>query len=502
VAGNYRHLAVYWHHTNGILDTDSYRVVYDTISLQVQKSMPPFTIPQGRTGVYGLYLSTVVWGAELWRWKSDPYSTFVGNVGIRQHRALFTHRDTNYLTVDTIVEVRVLKARTPILRNDPYNDDYHDAYLVPPIGYYRPPTDLEATVGDTIKTVSLSGRWAWLNPAQIVNTAGAILYPAVFTPYDSANWDTAICRLPVRVITYDDRIRTMLSFDNVCNVSGKRYLVVNQDAMNKNCDVCSEEEIRDGLCDEERKIRDINTVADCERNTIHVTFYPHRSIRTIYYKQDTGYRAVTWGEPTSIDVLRADEYHVIFVYEFQNGSRTSDTVYVERRFDFSNIVAQKKGRLLFINTNNQSNNGYEFDTYAWYKTDERGYENNVGDKSYYSESGGDTELDTAVWFRVEMTTKEGGKRGKRIGSCRGKLSNLPVTATLKLRVYPIPATTTIVVENIQWEADHWVKIYDGNSNLVQNYQASSSKETLDVSMLAPGTYYVQNNERSEKIVVR
>ena len=55
---------------------------------------------------------------------------------------------------------------------------------------YKIPTGLKATYGDILADVELPEGWAWVNNTQSVGTVGTSSFDAVFTPADTANYNT------------------------------------------------------------------------------------------------------------------------------------------------------------------------------------------------------------------------------------------------------------------------------------------------------------------------
>ena len=55
---------------------------------------------------------------------------------------------------------------------------------------YTVPTDLKATYGDTLSSVTLPTGWSWVNGSQKVGNVGTKTFKANFTPTDTANYNT------------------------------------------------------------------------------------------------------------------------------------------------------------------------------------------------------------------------------------------------------------------------------------------------------------------------
>ena len=61
------------------------------------------------------------------------------------------------------------------------------------------PTDLTGIKGNALSTVSLTAGWTWKTPDTVMNTAGAQTFAAVYTPDDTANYNTVEADVTVTV---------------------------------------------------------------------------------------------------------------------------------------------------------------------------------------------------------------------------------------------------------------------------------------------------------------
>ena len=78
-------------------------------------------------------------------------------------------------------------------------------------------------------------------------------------------------------------------------------------------------------------------------------------------------------------------------------------IQVERPFNFDDIVVQKFNNVLLVNNNPETNGGYKFTSYKWYKN---GFL--VGTNQYFSEGdNASDQLDSESSYYVEMITEEG-----------------------------------------------------------------------------------------------
>ncbi|MBQ9510700.1 MAG: hypothetical protein IJR55_03285, partial [Clostridia bacterium] len=149
-------------------DTDTYNTVTGVdVSVTVAKANQTYTVPTGLTAKYGDALSSITL-PDGWSWANGLQT--ISSVGTNTFKAIFTTTDTNnYNTVtDVDVSVTVSKA-TPS---------------------YTVPSELTATYGDTLSSVTLPDGWSWVNDKQTVGNAGTNTFKATFTPTDTDNYNT------------------------------------------------------------------------------------------------------------------------------------------------------------------------------------------------------------------------------------------------------------------------------------------------------------------------
>jgi hypothetical protein len=437
-----------------LVDTVHYFRIDTTLDLLVMKSIPPYSLPTGLTAIYGQKLREVYWGANNWTWKANINNTPVGNVGMQRHEATFRHPDTNYLQVDTVLLINVTKAK--------------------PADVSLPPLGLQGVYGDELNVIALVGRWTWLNPASLVGEVTLPYrfnyHPAVYTPLDNNNYDTIIRMLPVTVISQQEHVRSLVDVINAHHAP---------------------DELRRFIVD------------TCNIDEVFIKFNPYGSVRSIRCMNKL---IINQSDTLHLDVLRPDVYFVPFEVEYASGVIKNDTIFIERRFEVKDIVIQKfGGKLLVINNNFERNNGYNFTSFVWYKYDElrETYFNEVSTSAQCCEEVDDNSEDEETTFYIKLTyTDADTRKEKRISTCIGSISSTRKPGA-DLLVYPIPANGTITVENIHWQTDNTIKIYNLNGSLIQNYQVSNSKETLDITPITlPGTYFLSNDNRKITIVIR
>ncbi|MDR1830604.1 MAG: InlB B-repeat-containing protein [Candidatus Fibromonas sp.] len=103
---------------------------------------------------------------------------------------------------------------------------------------------------------------------------------------------------------------------------------------------------------------------------------------------------------------------LIYALLSKDGSyRENDTILIETPIPFESIIGQKWRNVLFINNNPQTNGGYEFESYKWFRN-----ERSVSETQFYSAgpSSADT-LNPKDIYKVTMRTTS----GMRISTCEG-----------------------------------------------------------------------------------
>ncbi|MBO4682562.1 MAG: hypothetical protein J5618_01740, partial [Bacilli bacterium] len=118
-----------------------------------------YDLPTGLEATYGDKLSDVTLPAG-WSWKTPADE--VGNVGDREHVAIYTPADVNYKAVEESLTIAVATA-------DPT---------------YTKPTGLEGIFGQTLSDVTLPSGWTWNDPTISVGNVGEHNFDATYTPSD------------------------------------------------------------------------------------------------------------------------------------------------------------------------------------------------------------------------------------------------------------------------------------------------------------------------------
>ena len=479
-AGARSHPAVFMYQPSpdSAIDTIHYQIIRTPLTISVSKKRPSPPIPE-LNATWSNLLRDISWGANNWRWKYPDQS--VGGAGIRSHEAYYTEPDTaNYFRLDTIIKINVSKLHLNVKEyycTSPYcaTTGQSSFCLGNPNEYIRPPNRdgaillPEATEGDTLKIIPLNKNWRWLTPDSAVGVGTGQCHMAVFTPDSAHNIDTIIRALPMSVISLENRLCEFVGIDHArCGGNDPRRFVLDT----------------------------------CNLDSVAIRLHPFSSSDSIFYCIDTACVKREFRHPIEfkLDVLRPNEYALPFKVSFTDGRTFANTIFIERRFEFKDIVFQKQNKMFFINNNFATNNGYLFDPdpdkIEWYADGGR-----VGRGLYYfeTETNGVSPLDSGrtARFHVRMTTLD----GKTIGTCRG--SSGAFNAAQDLLVYPNPATDgRLSIENIHYETDNEIKIYNVSNTLVQHYVVSGVRATVNISTLKAGAYVLTNGGRTAKFVVR
>ena len=110
----------------------------------------------------------------------------------------------------------------------------------------------------------------------------------------------------------------------------------------------------------------------------------------------------------------------------------------------------------------------------------------------------DTRNESAAYYRVVMTTKDGSKTTSEV---------LKVQGIIKLNTYPNPVVDQLVVKHTQAEKGTAVKVVtmDGRQLLVQNVKEGAIQTTVTVKNLTAGSYfliYSNGASRQSKLFVK
>ncbi|UUF13557.1 MULTISPECIES: T9SS type A sorting domain-containing protein [Flavobacterium] len=186
----------------------------------------------------------------------------------------------------------------------------------------------------------------------------------------------------------------------------------------------------------------------------------------------------------------------------QDGSLSATySLVVVKPFNFFDIVKQKFNNVLLVNNNPQTNGGYEFASYEWFKNDEP-----IGTGQYYSAGNSITSLlDPTADYSVKMTTKD----GKVLYVCASKVT---LTNTLLAKVYPNPIeigkVVTVEADFPEEElAKMQISLYTVTGQLVKTVQSSTAKTEIQLPQTTESNMYMvvletPNIKKTFKVIVK
>lgn len=185
----------------------------------------------------------------------------------------------------------------------------------------------------------------------------------------------------------------------------------------------------------------------------------------------------------------------------QDGSATANyTLIVEKPFGFYDIVRQKFNNVLIVNNNPQTNGGYEFVAYQWFKNGQQ-----IGTGQYYT-AGDDlgNKLDPTGDYSVKMTTKD----GKILQTCSTKITTQKAIAA---QLYPNPVlkgkAITVEADFPQEElANMQISLYSVSGQLVKTLKSSTVLTEIQLPDAESNMYVVvietANIKKTLKVIVK
>ncbi|SDL38749.1 T9SS type A sorting domain-containing protein [Kriegella aquimaris] len=156
---------------------------------------------------------------------------------------------------------------------------------------------------------------------------------------------------------------------------------------------------------------------------------------------------------------------------------------ITKLFDFDQIIEQKFNNLLLVKNNPNTNGGYKFTDFVWYRNNQK-----VGKEQYYSEGDEATDLlDPNAVYYAEMTTESGDV----LRTCP---FNIQANVSAKVKLAPNPvqanATTTLFTDFDADELkDMTVSIYSPSGILIETLKADKAQFEIKLpANLQAGVY--------------
>ncbi|WP_262697058.1 T9SS type A sorting domain-containing protein [Chitinophaga alhagiae] len=184
----------------------------------------------------------------------------------------------------------------------------------------------------------------------------------------------------------------------------------------------------------------------------------------------------------------------------QDGSATQTyTVVIERHMDLFSIASKQFGSVLIVNNNPQTNGGYRFIAYEWYRNGVL-----VGTGQYYAGDNNATGPLTAEYY-LKLTTADGDV----LQTC---IAPITLESTNAARLYPNPAraggSITIEVDfPVEELAQMQIDIYSLTGKLITTQRSTTPVTQVQLpGAMAGATYIVAiktpNIRKTLKVIVR
>ena len=161
-------------------------------------------------------------------------------------------------------------------------------------------------------------------------------------------------------------------------------------------------------------------------------------------------------------------------------------------FFFEDIVVQKFNNTLLVNNNPETNGGYRFVSYTWYKNGQI-----IGDGQYFSEGDAVTDLlDPSANYRVELTTIDGDV----LSTCLFHVE-LKTSGKIYLAPNPVQATgsATLFADFDKEELkDMKVSILSIGGTLIDTFYTSTSRSTIQMPVNIQAGVYLLVCETSKQ----
>ncbi|MDT0691137.1 T9SS type A sorting domain-containing protein, partial [Salegentibacter sp. F188] len=195
-------------------------------------------------------------------------------------------------------------------------------------------------------------------------------------------------------------------------------------------------------------------------------------------------------------------YHENVTVTSEDGSITrSYNITIEKTFNFEDIVIQKFNNVLLVNNNPETNGGYKFVSYKWFKNGSL-----VGTDQYFSEGdNASDQLNSESTYSVEMTTED----GEILRTCS---TAIQLRSSYKVVLTPNPVNAG---ESLELFADYpkeelktmVLAIHTLNGGLVKRLSSNKKITTIELPVnMQAGVYILSirtsKRNKSVKFIVR
>ena len=200
-----------------------------------------------------------------------------------------------------------------------------------------------------------------------------------------------------------------------------------------------------------------------------------------------------------VEVPEYGQYEQIIQVQSPHGNKETYKVIIDKRMPTDKIVYQKYNNVLLVNNNKQTNTGYVFTAYQWFKNGEP-----VGTQQAYSAGTnfGDV-LEIGATYHVELTLHN----GKKITSCPIYIE-APTQSELSVYPNPVKKNQALYV-NLAQEHQETIGyiIYDLKGQMIQRGELQQGNSNLMIpSTVATGSYFLvlktENGQQSVQFIIK
>ncbi|WP_410879378.1 MBG domain-containing protein [Myroides sp. DW712] len=200
-----------------------------------------------------------------------------------------------------------------------------------------------------------------------------------------------------------------------------------------------------------------------------------------------------------VEVPEYGQYEQIIQVQSPQGNTETYKVIIDKRIPTDKIVYQKYNNVLLVNNNKQTNTGYVFTAYQWFKNGEP-----VGTQQAYSAGNkyGDV-LEVGATYHVELTLHN----GKKITSCPIYIE-APTQSELSVYPNPVKKNQALYV-NLAQEHQETIGyiIYDLKGQMIQRGKLQQGNSSLMIpSTVATGSYFLvlktEDGQQSVQFIIR
>ncbi len=191
------------------------------------------------------------------------------------------------------------------------------------------------------------------------------------------------------------------------------------------------------------------------------------------------------GQEFVIDIIKPGMHTQTIRITSENGAVTKEyQIIIEKPFPFHAIVQQKYNHVLLINNNPNTNGGFKFVKFEWYKNDQL-----IGEEQVYSSGNKEVDvLDTKALYRAVLTSSTG-----QVFTVCPSYIELKNSVVFRLHPNPVEVGARIVLTISDAEfitIGDPLRIYDMKGRLVQQGIIAGYNTEVQLSSSVPSGVYL------------